>query len=361
MVSLLGLTLTPLVIGGIFVAIYRKTITIKELLVMELVVLLVLGVGFFAARWDDLQDVQHVSGRISEKTVEPQDCCHCRSDCSRCSSSQRDRGECSCVMRCNHDRDFQFVLTLDTGDKLVVEECRGSSSHGPQVFDDAYVGQPASVARTYTNYLKADRMSLHHTGSGDADVEDVPDFPELYDVYKVDKVVGVGLAVPRGWQEAISEVNADLGAEKEVDVTVVLTSRDNREFTRAVDTAWAHGPKNAVIVVLGAPDGKTVSWAGLVTISNVETLRVRIREGVVGLKIDEPKVVAKVIRDAVQADFQRTPMAEFKYLSWSTAPSTGWLVGLYGAAILLTCALGFFMHWYDIFGDEKSSSGSRFS
>lgn len=302
---------------------------------MQMVTVVIAVGGYYAARYGSLQSVEHWSGRIVEKPSGTEHCCHCRQVCETCTSTTTDSqgrtststSECNCTEVCDHILDYWWKLKISTDDLVTVKDCASSSSDEPSEWTHAQIGEAASVAHYYTNYLKADPESLFRHAPAARYRDQVPKFPVIYDYYKVDKVIGHGIEPPVAWQAALRELNAELGTEKQVDITLIVTQAD-ATFAEAVEVDWLYGPKNSLVVIVGTADRQTISWARVVTISKVESLKTKLRTELPRMVLGDPAVIA-VIGRVVQTDFVRTPMADFEYLASAATPSTGWLIVLY--------------------------------
>jgi hypothetical protein len=185
----------------------------------------------------------------------------------------------------------------------------------------------------------------------------VPKFPEVYGFYKVNPVIGAGVPVPEGWQEALRETNADFGAKNQVDVTVMLTGNSDPTFAQAVESKWLYGPKNSLNVIVGVKEDRA-EWVRVVTFSKVEALKVRLRDDIQGKALAGLEI-PNTVRNLVSANFKRTAMADYEYLARSATPSTGWLVFLYILGVGVSVGLGIYTHMNDVFGDEGGFN-SRF-
>lgn len=347
MTGIILLLCVPLLVGGISFVIFRDTISVKEF-GLQLVISVVLAVsGWMFARWQSMQSIEHWNGRITAKKKGTEGCCHCREVCD---SRDKDGNCTSSHTECDHAFDHWWAVHVSTGDVLD-DTCNGSSID-PQWWVDAKVGEPASVPHTYTNYLKADPESILHHTANPRDLAKVPPFPKVHDRYKVSKVVTHGgVRAPRHWQDELLNLNADLGKRKQVDVVVFLTKRSDPEFAYAVEAAWLYGPKNALIVVMGT-DGKAITWARVVTISEVDELAITLRDELPGRALDDPNLIA-FIGEQVKSKFHRTPMAKYEYLASAAAPKGWWLAGLYLLVLAASVALTMYMHANDVFGDER--------
>lgn len=345
-----GLVALPFVVGGVGYFVLRRTVTWKEYLAYTGISLALVVTGWFIAMNRALKDVEHLGGRVAEKIDEEVPCCHCTTRCRRRGEDMKcERWETDC----QHSRDRRYALVVDTGEaqhEIDFEAC--SRPVPPRQWAAARVGEPAVVEHSYQNYLAADEHSLLR--DRDAGVreylERIPQFPKLRDLYRVDRVVPIGVAAPPSWQATLDEHNARLGPTHQVDITVVLTDWDDPESYRAVEAKWNYGPKNAVIVVIGAPDGRTVAWAGVVSISRVGELEVALRERLRGMSL-AGDTVPDAIAQEVDAHFTRTPMSELRYLAGAASPGLLATILLYVLDVGVIVLLVWLAHRHDPFGD----------
>lgn len=312
--QLLGLLAIPLVVASLAWILARDSITRGEFLAQLLLSTILIIAAWSWARTKSLDDVEHFNGRVSEKSAGTQPCCHCHRECV-------DRyffGLCKRkVDRCKHPRDHYWRVVVD-GAGTLEETCLRSDKR-PAWWSKVRTGQPAVIEHHYQNYLRADPDSLMHRGfdgqhEGEATREaaierfEIPPFPAVHDGIFVDRVIELGneIDAPAQWQAQLDELNAELGASHQVDVTVVLGTSDGPELALAVDAAWLSGPKNAAIVVLGAPDRQTIAWARLVSVSQNPELEIAVRERLRGLRLDDPRVIHRAVEleAAVSAQYQ---------------------------------------------------------
>lgn len=361
---LIGLLFTPLLIAIGFLLVFKNTVTKKEFVMISAIGVAAVFLAGAIAAWQSLSSEEHWNGRLTAKTDGSQHCCHCHEECDTCRDSNGNSHSCNCREVCAHSRDYWWKLSVSTGDELTIEDCEPNSHAVPTVWTNARIGEPASVAHSYTNYLKADENSLLRHVANEEFLAAVPSFPTIRDFYKTNKVVSVGVAFPEQWESGLKEINADIGKTKQVDVTVVFTKYAETEFADAVEAKWLYGPKNAVIIVAGVPDGQKIAWVRVVTISKVEDLKVGLRDKLTGLPLNDAERALGIIKNEVMTKFTRTPMDEFSYLSAGATPTTGWLILSYLFAIALSVGLGIWVHRVDVFGGEKVRSrggGGRFN
>lgn len=347
---LFGLFLVAIAIAVGMAIYFKHSISKAE---FALLLLIPCGAAWGLYSWGtygSLLDTEHWNGRITAKVRATQNCCHCQQVCSTCTSTDSKGNvtvsQCNCITVCDHSFDYQWALDTNLGERIVLASCDGSGVRSPRAWDNAYVGEPAVVPKTYTNYLLADPETLIRSDADPELLARVPDdIPEVHSHYKVSKVVSDQVRVPPEWQTELMEVNADLGPVKQVDILMVFTSSSDPEYADAVASKWLYGPKNAVIVVVGVPEGKsTFEWVRVVTLSESETLKIMLRDQLKGHSLDAAKSGVAIIRKAVEEHHTRTPMEKWAYLESSATPSTWVLVLLYLLVAGGTAGLGVYFH-----------------
>jgi hypothetical protein len=358
MFHLLGLLLIPILVGGVAYLINKTTITAKEYALMMGISVVVAVAGFYIARWGAMSDVEHWNGRVTAKVHDSEGCCHsypcnCRESCSGIGKNRSCRTVCDTCYR--HSRDYYWALDYSTGDRNVIDSCEPNPRAVPVFWAQTQVGDPASLPHRFTNYLLADPDSLLREGAPEQFLKDVPDFPRVHSFHHVTKAIGHGVPLHPGWQSGLMELNADLGAMKQVDVVMLFTTHKDPAYAQAVEAKWLYGPKNALIIVAGVENG-FISWARVVTISRVEELKVTLRDALVGMSMAHPETALAVVRREVESKFHRTSMSEFEYLSSAAKPSDGILIFLYLLVLAVSGGLAYWAHREDIFGDEGFSS-----
>lgn len=345
MTHLFVLLLIPVLVLGAAFLILKGSITGKEFALAIGVSLITLLIGWQLAKWGALRSDEHLNGRITKKVDGTQHCCHCHDVCDA-----RDKdGKCTSSHEvCSHSIDYNWSLETSVGE-IDIEDCSGSDDP-PSIWRNASVGDPVSVNHGYDNYLLADPDSLFVHETMGKFTGAIPSYPEVYNKFKVDHAISQGVSVPIGWQEELREINADLGAPNQVDVAVLLTNIADPTYAQAVEAQWLYGPKNSITIVMGVA-GNDIAWVRVITFSRVELLKVRLRDQLQQMKLNDPNVM-KVIRREIQNGFHRTAMADFEYLARTAKPKGWWLFGLYLFEIAVSIGLVYWTHTKDIFGDE---------
>lgn len=318
---------------------HKGTINWQGAIGGTLTVSILLLAGFSLARWSSMRDQEYWSGRITEKTTGSEHCCHCRQECDTCtrrdSSGNTSRYSCNCREVCNHSRDYWWSLEFSTGDSVPISRCEPNSWAEPPAWTNAQVGEPGVVPHAYTNYLLADPDSVYRQSA--AAEMPTPAYPALYEYYKVDRAIDMGTSMPLGaWNQALNQMNADLGGKKQVNIILIATPNPDPIFADSVEHNWLYGKKNDLIIVVGvgAPDKDTIAWARVVTISNVEDLKIALRDGLQGKSLSDVEGTAQLIRKEIEEKFNRTPMANFEYLASAAKPTFWGTIGLFVEAIV---------------------------
>lgn len=334
--ELFFLILIPLIVCGIMFFVFHTTITYGEFLLHVAISVAIVIIGFFIARHANMQSVEHLHGKITNKLHGPRSCCHCHQECTSNGKNT------TCITVCSHSIDYYWKLDSTLGE-IVVNSCKHSKRH-PKIWEEAKIGEPATKSHSYTNYLKADRDSL--LTHEEINKFNIPEFPTIYSLYKVNPILSSGIKIPDNWQERLREINAELGPKKEVDITLLLTNVQDPIYAQAVGTKWLYGPKNSLNIIVGVQND-IISWVRVVTISKVSELKIGLRDSLEGKNIKSDDIL-KIIHDLVNEKFVRTPMSQYEYLSKSVKIKTGWLIGLALLNLFVSIGLGLIMHYNDV-------------
>lgn len=351
--NFLLLLLIPIAIASASFFLLKDTVTWKEFLLQLVLGTLLCVAGWQIAKWGALRATENLNGRITKKISGTEPCCHCQTICD----AHAKNGSCtSSHESCAHPYDYYWDLQTSVG-KIDVEDCSGTASP-PDTWVYASVGEPAAVEHSYTNYLLADPDSLMVHSEVNRFLNQVPEYPKVHSKYWVDHVVGDRASPASLLQGAVREVNAELGAPNQVDITLLLTNIQDPAYAQAVEAKWLYGPKNSITVVAGL-QGDTVQWVRVITFSKVEMLKVRLRDQLQGLSIEDPRFIS-TIRQEIAQGFKRTRMADFEYLAATSSPH-GWSFALLVFLDLLaSLGLAYWASTKDIFGDEGFSRRRKY-
>jgi hypothetical protein len=366
--SLLFLLLVPLILGLVAMLTGKGKITVKEFLLQEAIIAVVIGVGYALALSNRSSDVEHWNGKIAKKWRDTGSCCHsyqcnCRETCTGSGNNRSCSTTCDTCYEHSHDKEWYASTT--NGETAYSNTCGRPSSSDPTRWEAIVVGEPTSIEHSFTNYIKANPDSvLRRQGLAEKWKAELPKYPEVYDLYRADKVI-VTPNVPRsgmnlrGWNTRLAELNGDLGAAKQVDTIIVITAAADRSYLQALQEHWLGGKKNDVVVIIGAPHFPDIAWADVMSWSRSEEMKIEIRDAIQAMgQFDFDKLIP-ILKSEISAKFVRRKFADFAYLKSTVEPTETmmWVLGVLGLA--LSVGLWIFFHHKDVFGEERSPFASR--
>lgn len=355
---LLLLLLLPFLIAVAGFLLSKGKIHWKEFLAQLAVQTFVIVVGYYIALHANEADVEIWNGVVVKKWADTGSCCHsypcnCRQECS---GSGKDR---SCSEVCDtcyqHSRDDEWWATASTGDTVFQDTCNSPGSSAPSRWEAIVVGEPASVERRYTNYIKGNPDTvLRRIGAKEKFPGLLPSYPGVYDLYRFSPVVSVGVEVPglRDANTMLHQANGNIGAVKQVNMLLVLVNTPDAMYVEALREHWLGGKKNDFIVVMGLTTPPKISWVGTVSWSDSEELKIIVRDRLLELGTWEPKKVIEIISREVNNRFQRKPMSDFQYLAETAEPSSTATTVLFIIGALLAIGLKLYFICHDPFETE---------
>lgn len=190
----------------------------------------------------------------------------------------------------------------------------------PSAYANCRIGEPASLTKSYYNYVKAAPESLFNTKLSQVDYF-IPPYPTTHSFYKINRVVGINTKVDVvELNDLISNELITLGASKQVNVIVILSNYDSN-FRYAVENTWLGAKKNDVVVFLGL-DGDSIIWSDVMTWalnSGNERFRVTLSDNLLRLNVFNPKLISDSISKNIKALYDRPEMKSFEYIKDSVS------------------------------------------
>jgi hypothetical protein len=362
MFKLMLLLFLPFAITIACFAVSRGRVTVKETLVQLGGLVILVAVGWFSALSNRTSDIEIWSGRVAEKTKDTMGCCHsypcnCHEECTTDSNGSRSCSEhCDTCYQHSHDVAWNAVST--NGETVYSNGCNAPDSSVPERWTRIVVGEPTAHQHHFVNYIKGNPDSiLNRQGVNEALVATVPAYPEVYDHYRVRRFLTAGAVnIPDldRLNARLSELNAELGHVREVNMIVLVAETGDQAYLEAVRQAWLGGKKNDLITVVGvrgAGGSLEVAWAGVISWTKVEDIKIAIRDAIVGNgKFDGDQVLSSV-RDNVASKFVRRNMSDFEYMEATIEPTDGVQWALFLAGILLSSLLSWYFWMHDPFRD----------
>jgi len=217
---------------------------------------------------------------------------------------------------------------LDSGSRSVY------STPDPKIYTDCYVGEPASLPHTYTNYM-VDSNSLMQQGGGEQYIDSVPAEPKVVSHYKYNRIVDPKGVFPAEQKKLLKEMLDDvlrtLGSKRQVNIIVVFTDILDPMYRYAVEKKWKGANKNEVIVIIGVDTAESkIAWVDTITWAKNygnELLQVLIRDEIMeGGQLDAANIGQTIILN-VDQHYVRPKMKDFEYLKDLAEPPPAATVG----------------------------------
>lgn len=352
------LLLAPFVLASVYFVVSRH-ICWREFFVILGVVLMINIIGLGASYCGTTGDVELLNGSVVKKERNRVSCSHSY-DCmcvnhETCSGSGKDR-TCYTTRVCQtcykHSYDIDWVVRTTLG-PIWINRIDSQGLIEPGRWAIAQVGEPVSQPHSYTNYIKAAPNSVLRMNAQKGFEQWLPPYPRVYDYYRTEHIVAVrGITIPdvAKMQRRLSDINGVLGPRKQVNIIFVVTPLQNPEYQYALQQHWLGGKKNDVIVVLGVPDKDKIAWASVISWSEVELLKVQLRDEI--LRIGSLSRFSEILDSTEQLvgkHFHRKPMKDFAYLryQYSPSPTVMWILFLLG--IIASIGLSVFFVYNDPF------------
>ena len=363
--------LVPIIVALIARLGFKASITWIETGVQIFAVCTILGIVWLAGSYSQTHDTEIWNGEVTGKVRHHDQYtesykCRCHQSCSGSGENRSCHEVCSTCYREHYTVDWFLKSTLgkirlqyyDRTSRRVYKE------PDPANYTAAYVGEPCSDARGYTNYIKAVPDSLFNMADAQYEQFDslIPSYPTVYGKYHVDHVItmGMGANVPiRDWNDYLAGKLRKLGPSSQANIILIIVNTADQTYRHELETAWLGGKKNDIIVMVGSTNYPTIDWVDTITLgqnAGNSLMTVKIRDEITALEsIESGQAVIDTIATNVAKHFDRKPMADFEYLKDDIQPATWVVVTAFTLAFLLSAVLTWLFHVYDPFG----SGGSR--
>lgn len=224
-------------------------------------------------------------------------------------------------------------------------------------------GTPTASKHSYVNKVNASYSIYRHE---EIDLKEYPNLPNYPDkvsgLFDIDRIVG---SVPNK-----KEANKVLAAQntrlnkfipdpekpgknrswKQVNIIFVNVGADKSEdYGFALQDYWEGGNKNDFVISFSMNDDGTLNWVYPFSWSEVEILKIEVRDYMLDLeKIEDFVPVVNDVAKLVEDKFERKQFADFDYLQID--PST-WVY----VVIWILCALAIALNVVFIVNDNSSS------
>lgn len=350
----LGFFILPLLIavGGY---VFGLRVTFKEMLLQIVAQSAIVGAICCAIYYSNTWDQEIWNGRVAEKVRERTFCehsypCNCRSV-----SCGKDCTTTVCDTCHEHLYDVDWIVRTTNRESLNIARVDRQGVNEPPRWSAVRIGEPTAQAHSYENYIKGAPDSLFRLQGKPDPATPNPDYPgRVYDYYRLDRFVQVGVSLPdaRDWNDALSEINAELGHKRQVNIVVVVARSQPRQWFKILERSWIGGKKNDVVLVLSVDDAQKIEWAEVMAWTDRAYFKVKLRDEVLSIGSLNRQKVLGAIGASVDGLYVRKPMSDFAYLRSSVTPTTGQFIFGLIMAVLAALGLTAVMHQNDVFGDE---------
>lgn len=337
----------------------------RELAVQLAVTLLIVAVPYAIALHGKTADKEIWNGVVASKEKSNVSCCHpyCCSTCQSCDS----KGNCHsyCCQTCyEHSHDVEWDAWSSNGENIYSNGCNSPYTSEPSRWTVIKLGEPTAVEHSYTNYIKGNPNTLmKRTGAAEKYGQFVPAYPRVYDYYRANRFLVDRVAVPNlaALNFKLSEVNARLGRKKKVNIDVIVTAISDEEYLEAVREKWIGGKINDTVVVVGV-DGDTLKmrWAGVISWTKSEQVKVDLRNRILDMDVLDPDKMLNAVEEEVSTKFEHRRISEFEYLNASITPSNTFKFWLWAIAIVLNVLMTIYFWNNDPFDNGFQSRYSTY-
>lgn len=360
---LLSMMLIPMVVALGFFLFGGKKVTFFEFLGQNVAQLVVMSLFLAAIGYRNTHDVEVWNGRVAKKERNKVSCghsysCNCYQSCSGSGSSQTCTTICQTCYEHSYDVDWDVYTT--NGENFEIDRINRQGTDEPPRWTAVKIGEPTSLTHGYKNYVKAAPDSLfRRQGLLDKYAKVIPAYPgKVYDYHRLDRLVlagGASISDADEWNKALSELNADLGAAKQVNMSVVIVQNQPPEFFFALQQAWIGGKKNDVIAVIGVDDSNDIQWAEVMAWTQDKMAEVVIKDAIlINDYLDRVRILS-ALSVGVKNHYVRKPMKDYEYLKDSVAPSMGEWIFAMVLGLAVSIGLGIFFLKNDHDQDDESN------
>jgi hypothetical protein len=366
--SLFLLVLIPVALALAGLVFSKGRINPAEFGVSLAAVALIVCVPYGIALYGRTSDTEIWNGVVASKAKSDESCCHpyCCRTCESCTTDSKGNRTCSsyCCQTCyEHSHDVQWNAWSSNNEHLYSDSCNSPGTSEPARYTAIRVGEPTAVEHSYTNYIKGNPDTIvRRTGVTERFKNKIPPYPQVYDLYRAQRFLAVGLKLPNpiGLNERLSEINAKWGAPRKVNITVVVVREPDEMYLEALREAWVGGKINDIVIAVGTyDDASTIAWAGVISWTKNEQIKVDMRNAILDLKsLAAPAghledfqyaELLDVIEYQVSAHFEHRRIQEFEYLNASITPSNTFKLVLGIIAVLVSLLLQIFFWVNDLF------------
>jgi hypothetical protein len=356
-----------LVAMGIAKVYFNYTITWREFAIQAVGTLAVIFVLFQTAGYSITTDTQLVNGVVTDLRPIQQSCPvgwrDFRDDfCTEYTTRTVKRGE-SCSTSSNgtrtctpiYDTEYRYIfpwerryfVISDVPQNFEIDRVDRQGVNTPERFSQVRLGDPVTVSRSYTNYIRGASASLFNDGDPTG-VVPIP-YPWVQDYYYANRLIvdqySISEDVQREWNQQLAQLNADI-RKTGANVIVVVTGSDET-FATELARAWESHNINDVVVSIGMSADR-VAWVDVRSWSATSRVELEIKNRILELGTLDNAAINAIIQDSVERHYTLQDMKEFEYLADEMTPPT-WAIIVAGILLLIVSPfVTYYLHRNDV-------------
>lgn len=365
--SFLIIAFPSLLVVLVMKLLFQTTISTKEFFIhigVTIVSVLICIALTYAAMYSTMMDSEILNGHVQSKGIHKEYCgsgssCteyHWKEKCHYSTDSKGKRTKhCTSYKVYHYPWELFYNVKTTVGD-YTIDRVDPQGVDTPPRFTQIKEGEIASDTHYYTNYLLANKDSLFYKWNDDPNInkpnemKKIPDYPEIEDYYNVQRVINsTSFNVPvLQTQQLLDTTLNTLGAEKQVNVLVILYNYEDNYFVQRTLMKWQGGKKNDVLMFFGIDKDLKVKYFSSTSYAegmNNAEMHSTLRMDNVDQKFSTA-VVAKDL-DTVRLMFSRLPAKEFEYLKLNMSPSLGAMIISSLLCLILSIICGYILHRED--------------
>jgi hypothetical protein len=364
MITILTLLLIPFLVALGFLFFGGKKFTLLDFAVQLGACILLTSICAGVIRYNNVSDTEQLNGKITAKHRDRVSCSH--SYQCMCITSCDSKGSCSqsCSTCYEHSYDIEWVVDTSIGHSFDIDRVDRQGLHEPARWDQVTIGEPFTMNHRTVNYIKAAPNTLfQYQGLTEKYKTALPTYPDnVYDYYHLNRLVTVGGSIPDAsmWNKTLEEMNADLGARKQVNMVVVIVTNLPEEYFYALEQSWYGGKKNDAVLVIDVDSSGKIQWTNVMAWTGNKIFLVDLRDKVNAIGNLNREAILGVFRDSVEGSYVRKHMKDFAYLESSITPSlTQYIVSII-LGLILSIGLGIYFENNNPFNEREGYNGYRY-
>lgn len=359
MIFLALLAIPALISLGLLIFAHKRIVW-QEFVAQVVIQIVVAGISVSVIYHMDTADVELINGQVTSKERVRTFCehsypCNCRQVCHGSGKTRSCSTHCSTCHRHSYDIDWRVYSNINR--TFYISRLDSQGLREPPRWTSTQLGEPVSDTHTYTNYIKAAPDTIFkHRGLTEKYLKHLPPYPnKIFDYYRVDRVVllnGATLPDLAEWNKDLSRMNGLLGPSKQVNVVLVFVKGVGSDFYQALSQHWLGGKKNDVIVVMGTSDNHSLDWVGVMSWTDRQILKVKLRDNLLEVGDIDRNTMLPVIESTIREFFVRKEFSDFKYLEAGITPTpTQFIVALL-VGLFISIGLGIYFLKNDPFTQD---------